>query len=103
MCAVFRSFFSPPSKKTFFLINVFPSNILFAKKKIFPSPPLHSTAAPLNPIDGDALRFAKLAAAGGLAGAVSRTATAPLDRVRVLCSLGGAGSRRGWASATRCG
>ena len=91
VCAAFRGFFSPPPPKTFFLINVFPFEHPLRGKKNSP-PPL--PAAPLNPIDGDALRFAKLAAAGGLAGAVSRTATAPLDRVRVLCSLGGTGSRQ---------
>ena len=41
----------------------------------------------------DTARFTRLAVAGGLAGALSRSATAPLDRMRVLLSLGGAGSR----------
>ena len=41
----------------------------------------------------DTARFTRLAVAGGLAGALSRSVTAPLDRMRVLLSLGVAGSR----------
>ena len=65
------------------------------------SHPIYGPDAVDAPPDG---RFSKLAAAGGLAGALSRTATAPLDRLRVLLSLGGSGTRtrygarQAWAS-----
>jgi solute carrier family 25 phosphate transporter 23/24/25/41 len=38
----------------------------------------------LQPADGDGVRALKLLLAGGLAGALSRTATAPMDRLRML-------------------